>query len=84
MRKIRVINQKNIEEIFLYLERGKKFKKYNNSILLKIAFKFIFFYEKLGDLRYLNLILKIKDIIPRNILLNKKLNKLMNKIKSRI
>ncbi len=80
MKKIRIINHKNIEEILLYLERGKKFKKYNNSILLKIALDFIFFYEKFGDLRHLNLILKIRDIIPKNILLNKKLNKLMKKI----
>jgi len=80
MKKITIINQKNIEEILLYLERGRKYKQYKNSTLLEVAFKFILFYEKIKDLRYLNLVLKIKDTIPKNILLNKKLSKLMNRI----
>ena len=81
MKKVTVINQKNIEEIFLHLERNKNYKQYNKVLLLEVAFKFIFFYKRLMDVRYLNLVLKIKDIIPKSILLNKKLNELIKKIK---
>ncbi len=80
MKKLTNINQKNIEEIFLHLERNKNYKKYNRELLLEVAFNFIFFYERLLDVRYLNLVLKIRDIIPKNILLNKKINELINKI----
>lgn len=81
MKKVTNINQKNIEEIFLHLERNKNYKQYNKVLLLEVAFKFIFFYKRLMDVRYLNLVLKIKDIIPKNILLNKNINELINKIK---
>ena len=81
MKKVTNINQKNIEEIFLHLERNKNYKQYNKVLLLEVALKFIFFYKRLMDVRYLNLVLKIKDIIPKNILLNKNINELINKIK---
>jgi len=81
MKKLKNINQKNIEKTFLHLERNKNYKEYNRELLLEVAFKFIFFYKRLMDVRYLNLVLKIRDIIPKNILLNKKLNKLINKVK---
>ena len=80
MKTVTNINQKNIEEIFLHLERNKNYKQYNKVLLLEVAFKFIFFYKRLMDVRYLNLVLKIKDIIPKNILLNKNINELINKI----
>lgn len=80
MKKI-IINEKNIEESLLYLERNKKYKNYDNSTLLQIAFDFFIFSEKLKDWRYLNLILKIRDIIPKNILLEKKIKKLIYDVK---
>lgn len=83
MKKI-IINKKNIEENLLYLERGQKYKNYDNSTLLQIASDFIFFSKKLKDWRYLNVALKIRDIIPKNTILNKKINKLINQIKKNI
>ena len=80
MKKI-IINEKNIEKKLLYLERNKKYKNYDNSTLLQIALDFIIFSEKLKDWRYLNLILKIRDIIPKNILLDKKIKKLIYYVK---
>ncbi len=80
MKKI-IINVKNIKESFLYLERGKKYENYENTTLLQIAFDLILLSEKLKDWRYLNLTLKIRDIIPKNILLNKKIKKLIFYVK---
>lgn len=80
MKKI-IINVKNIKESFLYLERGKKYENYENTTLLQIAFDLILLSEKLKDWRYLNLTLKIRDVIPKNILLNKKIKKLIFYVK---
>ena len=80
MKKIK-INVKNIKESFLYLERGKKYENYENTTLLQIALDLISLSEKLKDWRYLNLTLKIRDIIPKNILLNKKIKKLIFYVK---
>tara|TARA_A100001388_G_C28665819_1_gene449044 strand:- start:559 stop:819 length:261 start_codon:yes stop_codon:yes gene_type:complete len=80
MKKIK-INVNNIKESFLYLERGKKYENYENTTLLQIALDLILLSEKLKDWRYLNLTLKIRDIIPKNILLNKKIKKLIFYVK---
>lgn len=80
MKKI-TIDEKNIKESFLYLERGKKYKNYENTTLLQIALDLILLSERLKDWRYLNLTLKIRDIIPKNTLLSKKIKKLIFYVK---
>lgn len=74
-------NNFKAEELLLYLERNKKFKKIDKNVLLNLALRFTNYSFRTKDWRYLNLALKIRDEIPRNITLNSKIDKLINHIK---
>ena len=64
------IENKNLEQVLFYLERKKKYKKFNKKILSKLALKLVLFSKKTKDWRYINLALKIRDRTDKNHLLN--------------
>ena len=57
MKKINIkkINNNNLENTLLFLEREKRYKKIDKKILLNLAIKFTKFSQKNFDRRYLNL-----------------------------
>ena len=81
MKKLINNNFNHIEKSLFFLERNQKYKNVDRNVLLDLAFKFINFSSRTKDLRYLNLALKIRDVIPKNIILNLKIDELINKIK---
>ena len=81
MKKLINNNFNHIEKSLFYLERNKKYKNIDKNILLDLALKFTNFSSRTKDWRYLNLALKIRDVIPRNIILNLKIDELINQIK---
>jgi len=70
------------EKIILNLERRNKYKKKNKKKLLEIALELVDFYQKNKDLRYINLALKINDVISKNYLLELKIQKIIKQLKS--
>ena len=73
---------KQYEKILFSLERGSKYKHENKQKLLKVALEFVDFSEKTKDWRYLNLALKIRDVINKNKQLDFKIQKSIKKINS--
>ena len=81
---IKKINNNNLENTLLFLEREKRYKKIDKKILLNLAIKFTKFSQKNFDWRYLNLALKIKDHINKNNQLNSEINKSIILLKKRL
>jgi len=78
------IENKNLEQVLFYLERKKKYKKFNKKILSKLALKLVLFSKKTKDWRYINLALKIRDRTDKNHLLNIEITNVIKLIKKNL